>query len=248
MDKNVQECYGVYVRKIVKAEVFWEVACMVEEEVRGTFSGYPEVIYGFTDIAYSALAGAYESALVFAVPYGERLTVETYSEEKFEKGIQGAKKKVEEILAQLRKVLDERGVKYYVPPAAQKDEAGLVATFSFKFAAVNAGLGWIGKNDVVVTRKYGPRVRLSAVLIDEKFAYGNKVLKSNCPEDCKKCVDACPYQALHDVQWNVDSLRSDIIDYELCNEKRSTYLKTHGRKNACGLCMVACPFGQSPET
>lgn len=92
MDKNVQECYGVYVRKIVKAEVFWEVACMVEEEVRGTFSGYPEVIYGFTDIAYSALAGAYESALVFAVPYGERLTVETYSEEKFEKGIQGAKK------------------------------------------------------------------------------------------------------------------------------------------------------------
>lgn len=99
---------------------------MVEEEVRGTFSGYPEVIYGFTDIAYSALAGAYESALVFAVPYGERLTVETYSEEKFEKGIQGAKKKVEEILAQLRKVLDERGVKYYVPPAAQKDEASLL--------------------------------------------------------------------------------------------------------------------------
>ena len=81
------------------------------------------------------------------------------------------------------------------------------------------------------------------MLINEIFVYGNKILKSNCPENCKKCVDVCPHKALHNVQWNINSLRSDIIDYRLCNEKRSIYLKTHGRKNACGLCMVACPFG-----
>ena len=104
-------------------------------------------------------------------------------------------------------------------------------------------LGWIGKNDVVITKKYGPRVRLSAILIDEQFVYGEKILKSNCPENCKKCIDVCPYKALYDVQWNINSLRSDIINYRLCNEKRSLYIKAHGRKSACGLCMAACPFG-----
>lgn len=119
----------------------------------------------------------------------------------------------------------------------------LKAPFSFKFAAVHAGLGWIGKNDVVITAKYGPRVRLSAVLINERFVYGEKIIRNHCPEDCHKCVDACPHKALRDVPWNIDSFRSEIIDYRLCNEKRSLYLKTHGRKNACGLCMAACPFG-----
>ena len=73
-------------------------------------------------------------------------------------------------------VLDEYQVKYDIPPVAQSNEADLEAPFSFKFAAVNAGLGWIGKNDVVITEKYGPRVRLSAILINEQFEYGNKIL------------------------------------------------------------------------
>lgn len=214
-----------------------------EGSIRRLFSEYPQVIYGFTDIAYSPYADAYKSALVFAAPYGEQLTVETYSEEKFEKGIQDARKTVEDILTQLKKVLDAQGVKYLVPPVAQSSEEALAAPFSFKFAAVNAGLGWIGKNDVVITLKYGPRVRLSAVLIDSPFVYGDRITASNCPENCRKCVDACPHKALRDVRWNIGSLRDDIIDYRLCNEKRSSYVKTHGRKHACGLCMAACPFG-----
>jgi epoxyqueuosine reductase QueG len=219
------------------------VIFMVEENIRSLFSEYPEVIYGFTSIAYSSYADEYKSALVFAVPYGEQLTLETYTEEKFENGIQSAKKVLENILVQTEKILNECDVKYFIPPVAQSSEIDLIAPFSFKFAAVNAGLGWIGKNDVVITEKYGPRVRLSAVLIDEQFAYGQKITSSGCPEHCRKCVDICPCKALHNVRWNIDSLRSDIIDYKLCNEKRSLYIKTHGRKNSCGLCMAVCPFG-----
>ncbi len=219
------------------------MVCIIERNIRSIFSEYPGVIYGFTSIAYSGYAAAYQSALVFAVPYGEQLTIETYSEEKFEKGIQDAKKVLEKILGRLQEMLDAYKVKYDIPPVSQNNEADLTAPFSFKFAAVNAGIGWIGKNDVIITKKYGPRVRLSAILIDEQFVYGPKIAKSNCPENCKKCVDSCPYHALHDVQWDIDSLRSDIIDYRLCNEKRSLYIEKHGRKNACGLCMAACPFG-----
>lgn len=216
---------------------------MVEEKIQYLFKKYPSCIYGFTSISYSLYASQYQSALVFAVPYGEQLTVKNYTEERFERGIQDAKRLLEEILIQIEEILSEHTVKYYIPPVSQSNEEELVAPFSFKYAAVNAGLGWIGKNDVVITQKYGPRVRLSAILIDSQFAYGQKIIKSKCPDSCKKCVEICPYNALHDVKWNIDKLRNDIIDYKLCNQKRSLYIEKHGRKNACGLCMAACPIG-----
>lgn len=216
---------------------------MIEEKVRQIFLKYSGVIYGFTGISYSLYAGEYKSALVMAVPYGEQLTLENYTEERFDKGIRDAKIVLEEILAQLKEVLDGHKVKYYIPPTVQNDEEELAAPFSFKYAAVNAGLGWIGKNDVVITEKYGPRVRLSAILIDHPFTYGQRIIRSKCPDSCRKCVEACPYDALHDVKWEIEALRNDIIDYKLCNQKRSLYLEKHGRKNACGLCMAACPVG-----
>ena len=216
---------------------------MVEGKIQQLFSKYPSSIYGFTSISYSEYASQYKSAVVFAVPYGEQLTIENYTEERFEKGIQDAKKLVEEILVKIEEILNEHKVKYYIPPVAQSNEEELVAPFSFKYAAVNAGLGWIGKNDVVITEKYGPRVRLSAILIDSQFTYGQRIIKSNCPDSCKKCVEICPYGALHDMKWDIDTLRNDIIDYQLCNQKRSLYIEKHGRKNACGFCMVACPIG-----
>ncbi len=78
---------------------------MIEKNIHNIFLKYPEVIYGFTNIAYSEYVSTYKSALVFAVPYGEQLTIETYSEEKFQKGIQDAKKVSEKILTQLQKCL-----------------------------------------------------------------------------------------------------------------------------------------------
>lgn len=218
---------------------------MVEEKIRLLLAKYPSIIYGFTSISYSAYASQYKSAFVFAVPYGEQLTIDNYTEERFERGIQAAKVIVEEILVQIEAILREQNVSYYIPPAAQNNEEELTAPFSFKYAAVNAGLGWIGKNDVVITEKYGPRVRLSAILIDSQFIYGPGIVKSNCPDSCNKCVAVCPYHALHDVKWDIDTLRSDIIDYQLCNQKRSLYIEKYGRKHACGLCMAACPIGIS---
>lgn len=95
---------------------------MIQENIRSIFLEYPEVIYGFTDLAYSAYADTYASALVFAVPYGEQLTIETYTEEKFEKGICDARMIVEKIGTQLKEMLDEYGVKYHIPPVAQNKE------------------------------------------------------------------------------------------------------------------------------
>lgn len=63
---------------------------------------------------------------------------------------------------------------------------------------MNAGIGWIGKKDVLITEKHGTRVRLPAVLIDYSFDDGEKCTESKCG-DCNRCVDICPHKALKGV-------------------------------------------------
>ena len=127
---------------------------------------------------------------------------------------------------------------------AQRNETELLAPFSFKTAAARAGLGWFGKNDVIITERYGPRVRLSAILIDESFIYGQPIIKSKCPDDCTACVDICPCKALKNHQWTLETDRSEIIDYHKCNRMRSACIKKLGRKSAVGLCVAVCPIGR----
>lgn len=217
---------------------------MLETEIRDVFTEHPEIIYGFTDISYSDYADSYVSALVLAVPYGEQLSPDTYTEEKFEQGIQSARGVLENVVDRIESVLKRNGTKYWVPPVAQENETELRALFSFKTAAARAGIGWFGKNDVIITERYGPRVRLSAILIDEVFGYGKPYTKSRCPDNCTKCIDICPCKALKNRQWTEGTDRSEIIDYQRCNRMRSAFIPKLGRKNACGLCLTVCPFGR----
>jgi epoxyqueuosine reductase len=204
---------------------------------------HPNVRLGIADIGYSEYSGQYSHALVFAIPHGKIITLENYSEQEFDNIISAAQLEATEVIATVTAYLEVQEIAYLVPPLAQTDEKYLLAPFSFKFAAVNAGLGWIGKNGVLITQEYGPRVRLSAVLVNHPLPAGKPIRKSLCAEDCFRCVDACPFNALKGIQWNIHRQREEIIDYQLCNFKRSRYLKEHGRKNACGLCMAACPLG-----
>ena len=220
---------------------------MPEKEIRKLFSEVPDIIYGFTDISYCSYKESYRSALVFAVPYGKQLTPDDYTEEGFEQGIQAAKSRVETVAAEIERILQKHRVKYWIPPVAQENETELRAPFSFKSAAARAGIGWFGKNDVIITERYGPRVRLSAILIDEVFAYGKPITVGRCPENCTKCIDICPCKALKNRQWTIEKDRSDIIDYQKCNRMRSAFIKKLGRKSACGLCLAACPFGKSEQ-
>ena len=216
---------------------------LLESKLRNLFLQNPDVLYGFTGIGYSPYAKAYRSALVFAVPYGIPLALGTYQESALHQGIQQAKENTESILRQVADILQKDQVRYWIPPAAQENETELLALFSFKTAAVHAGLGWIGKNDVLISEKYGPRVRLSAVLIDAEFEYGQPVTASKCPVDCTSCIDVCPCGALKNRLWTIDAQRDELIDFQKCNRMRSASIEKLGRKNECGLCMAACPYG-----
>ena len=80
---------------------------MLEKEIRILFSEYPDIIYGFTDISYCSYKESYRSALVLAVPYGEQLTHDDYTEERFEQGIQTAKGRLETVVAGIEQILQK---------------------------------------------------------------------------------------------------------------------------------------------
>jgi epoxyqueuosine reductase len=61
--------------------------------------------------------------------------------------------------------------------------------FSHKMAATRAGLGWIGKTDLLVSEKFGPRIRLATVLTNHRFDnLGMPITESRCGI----CICVCP--------------------------------------------------------
>lgn len=214
------------------------------KEMEERLRTYPEILWGVARIGFSEYKADYRRALIVAVPHARRMDIREYKEAEFEALIHETRELSIRIVNDIAGVLSRNSVSYYIPAPAQTSEEELIAPFSFKYAAVSAGLGWLGKNDVLITEKYGPGVTLNAILIDCDLPAGEPVTESKCPPGCDLCVRACPYHALSGNLWNENSSRSELIDYQLCNRKRCLYKIRYGRKDSCGLCMAACPVGR----
>ncbi len=95
-----------------------------------------------------------------------------------------------------------------------------------KDAAVMAGLGCIGKNNLVITPGYGPRIRFRALLLDRK-AEATGPLEFNPCEGCKQhCRKACPVKAFQNTVYSADALDQPLLpgingtyDRVTCNVK-----------------------------
>lgn len=114
-----------------------------------------------------------------------------------------------------------------------------------KTVATRAGLGWIGKNCLLVTEKYGSAVRLSSLLTDAPLPAAAPVNESRCG-GCTVCVQSCPAGALTGVLWNTSTRREDLLRKEACKEMQIMRMKaaTGIETDLCGLCFAVCPFTQ----
>ena len=94
-----------------------------------------------------------------------------------------------------------------------------------------AGLGWIGKNNLLVNPKLGARFRLVTVLTDIPFE-ADMPLDEACGK-CRKCLEVCPAQAVKDLK--------EDFDHWACFEKLKEF-KREGivGQLICGVCIKVC--------
>lgn len=99
-------------------------------------------------------------------------------------------------------------------------EKGAVAEFSHEHAAVAAGLGTFGRNNLVLHPKFGTRVNFISIITDLELQPSPKPEKDICLH-CDLCVKNCPAHALD---------REGRTDYEKCSANSLPY----GHKNVIG--------------
>jgi epoxyqueuosine reductase QueG len=141
------------------------------------------------------------------------------------------------------KYLEKKGFKAKARLPFFESKNTLTAKLPHKTVATRAGLGWIGKCALLVTKKYGSAVRLGTVITNAPLTPGKPVNESLCAH-CTRCVDACPAKAHTGKNWRPGLPREALYDAFKCRDKASELsMKSFGEPvSICGLCIVACPW------
>lgn len=153
--------------------------------------------------------------------------------------LEDLRKKHIEKLNEIKLFLNINRIKYVTPPASPNDNGEHMAEFSYKWAAIHAGLGFIGKNDVFVHYKYAQRVRISCLLIDFDLPVFSGDISSKCGK-CNLCVEACPHKFITGHVWHKDIQREELINYRKCATKSKH--SGEGHKYLCAHCSLACTY------
>jgi epoxyqueuosine reductase len=94
-----------------------------------------------------------------------------------------------------------------------------------------AGLGWIGRNNLLVNPEFGARIRLATILTDMPLEPGAPIAV-DCG-DCRKCLAACPANAIKE--------RREEFDHIGCYDKLKDF-RNRGLVSQfiCGICVREC--------
>jgi hypothetical protein len=134
------------------------------------------------------------------------------------------------------------GATFFPPPSPPT----YGSIFSFRHAAVAAGLGELGMNNIFMTPEWGPRVRLGALITAAPLQPDPVTKGILClGESCMLCVKGCPAQAfgppfnLYDLTIAGKTMRLAKVDKSKCANRTVI---------CSGECHNLCPIGKTKKT
>ncbi|MCF8358499.1 MAG: hypothetical protein K9H26_07050 [Prolixibacteraceae bacterium] len=108
------------------------------------------------------------------------------------------------------------------------DNKNFITPLPHKTIARLAGLGWIGKNDLLINPEMGCAFCMCSVLTDAPLnTESHQSLPSECG-DCDVCVKICPVDAICGKNWDEAQSRDELVNVHKCI--------------TCLKCMVFCPY------
>lgn len=103
---------------------------------------------------------------------------------------------------------------------------------SLRHAGYLSGLGFLGRNTLLINKEFGNMVYIGAVLTSATIEPSPLVDDFNCPPKCRICLDSCPPKALDGI----------TVDQSLC--RKTSFYKTERGFDiyACSKCRQQCPL------
>lgn len=83
----------------------------------------------------------------------------------------------------------------FIPIDMAPPRHGMVGAVDWREAGARAGIGGYGESGLLVTREFGPAVRVGGVLTDAEIPPGLPLADTPCGH-CNRCLEACPTAAL----------------------------------------------------
>jgi len=157
---------------------------------------------------------------------------------------------LKEISRKVERMIKERGKDAQsINPTVSGDSLqylnNLAGEFPHKLAATKSGLGWIGKSDLFISDRFGPRLRLITVFTDMELETGVPAEVSKCG-NCTVCVEHCPAQAISGKNWKSGMKREEFFNAYECRKTgtKLTLGNTGVDDCICGICVSVCPIGK----
>ena len=140
--------------------------------------------------------------------------------------------RLDTVAYELARALEAKGAAALPFAASQMvDWQGQRGHISHKHVAAAAGLGWIGRNNLLVHPRFGARLRLNTVLTDMDLSPG-ALLDFGCGR-CAACGQACPVSSIAPEPAAFDHKGCYAMLQEFKNKRNLGH-------HICGLCVRAC--------
>lgn len=114
-----------------------------------------------------------------------------------------------------------------------------------KLAIAKCGFGVIGRNSLFIDNKYGSFVFIGSLLTN--MSCNKNAAKISPCINCKKCIEACPNNAIQEIGIDRTKCLSNISQKKNKSDEEKALLKKHNIVWGCDICQKVCPYNENAE-
>ena len=239
--KQKAEKFGFQSCGISKAEFLEEEAPRLEAWLNKGYHGEMNYMENHFDkrLNPTLLVDGAKSVISLSYNYFPKVKIDEINNFKISKYAYGEdyheviKDILKNMVAEIQEEIGEFGFRVFVDSAPVLEKAW----------ARKSGLGWVGKNANLITKKHGSFYFLAEIICDLELEY-DLAVTDHCGS-CRACIDACPTQAI---------VSDRIVDGSKCISYATIELKNeipdyfNGKMNdwifGCDVCQDVCPWNR----
>ena len=239
--KQKAEKFGFQSCGISKAEFLEEEAPRLETWLNKGYHGEMKYMENHFDkrLNPTLLVDGAKSVISLSYNYFPKVKIDEINNFKISKYAYGEdyheviKDILKDMVAELQEEIGEFGFRVFVDSAPVLEKAW----------ARKSGLGWVGKNANLITKKHGSFYFLAEIICDLELEY-DLAVTDHCGS-CRACIDACPTQAIVSdrivdgskcISYATIELKNEIPDY--FNGKMDDWMF------GCDVCQDVCPWNR----